>query len=48
MVLRLKNEIRELETERKQLKTRLQKVKMQNLAAYEAYASGKSDGFQSD
>ena len=47
MVLRLKNEIRELKAEREQLKTRMQKAKMQNLVAYEAYASGKSEGFQS-
>lgn len=47
-VLRLKNELRELKDEREQLKTRMQKIKMQNLAAYEAYASGKSECFQTN
>lgn len=44
-VLQLKSEIRELKKERRQLEGRIKKIQKQKFEAYEAYASGKSEGF---
>ena len=47
-VLRLDKEIEELKEKRRLLDIRIQKLKQQNFEAYQNYASGKADSFQSD
>lgn len=47
-VLRLDQEIKELKEKRQLLDSRIQKLKQQNFEAYQNYASGKTDSFQSD
>lgn len=47
-VLQLEKEIRELKGKRQLLDSRLQKLKLQNFEAYQNYASGKTDRFQSE
>ncbi len=47
-VVRLDREIKELKEKRQLLDSRIQKLKQQNFEAYQNYASGKTDSFQSD
>lgn len=47
-VLRLDKEIKELKEKRQLLDSRIRKLKQQNFEAYQNYASGKTDSFQSD
>ena len=47
-VLRLDKEIKELKEKSRLLDSRIQKMKQQNFEAYQNYASGKADVFQSD
>ena len=47
-MLQLDKEIKELKEKRQILDSRIQKLKQQNFEAYQNYASGETDSFQSD
>ncbi|MFP3155032.1 recombinase family protein [Lachnospiraceae bacterium ZAX-1] len=47
-VIRLDKELKDLKEKKQMIDSRIQKLKHQNFEAYQNYASGKTDSFQSD